>query len=223
MKIKKIIISILTVLPLLTCIIALPFLPNKVPLHFDVNMQVDKWGSKYELLLISIIAILTVPLMKFASKRATRQENGGNNNEKVVSISTIALLVVLNVLNGLSIFLAVKSAGEAPLNVGYLLNIIMGVLGLVFIILGNFMPKTKPNTVVGMRFLWLKNNLTAWKKTQRFSGILSIILGFILIILSIFTKGKLCAILSLGVILAFIIIITVYSIVISKKYKKADL
>jgi uncharacterized membrane protein len=47
MKKKKIIFYSLMFLPLIVVLIALPFLPERIPAHYDFNNQVTRWGSKY--------------------------------------------------------------------------------------------------------------------------------------------------------------------------------
>lgn len=53
MKTKKFIFYCLMILPLLVVLIALQFLPDQIPAHYDLNNQVTRWGSKYEALIFS--------------------------------------------------------------------------------------------------------------------------------------------------------------------------
>lgn len=45
---KKKIVYILMYLPLVVALIALPYLPEKIPAHYGFDNQVDRWGSKSE-------------------------------------------------------------------------------------------------------------------------------------------------------------------------------
>ena len=45
MKKKKIIFYSLMFLPLIVVLIALPFLPERIPAHYDFNNQVTRWGD----------------------------------------------------------------------------------------------------------------------------------------------------------------------------------
>lgn len=58
MKIKKTVCYILMYLPLVIVLIALPYLPEKIPAHYGFDNQVDRWGNKYEALLFPIISLL---------------------------------------------------------------------------------------------------------------------------------------------------------------------
>lgn len=74
-------------------------------------------------------------------------------------------------------------------------------LGIMLIIIGNVMPKVRMNSLFGLRTSWSMKNEIAWKKSQRFGGISFMIVGLLMIMISIFTKGWLCFLLSIGVLI----------------------
>ena len=51
MKNKKL-YYILMFLPLVASLIALQFLPDVIPAHYNIDNVVDRWGSKYEILIL---------------------------------------------------------------------------------------------------------------------------------------------------------------------------
>ena len=51
------IICIITILPVVVAVCLLPFTSSKVPLHYDALGNINRWGSKYELLLFPIVII----------------------------------------------------------------------------------------------------------------------------------------------------------------------
>ena len=50
-------ICIITILPVVVAVCLLPFTSSKVPLHYDALGNINRWGSKYELLLFPFIII----------------------------------------------------------------------------------------------------------------------------------------------------------------------
>lgn len=218
MKLNKIFNYILTLLPLLECLVALPFLPDTVPMHFDINMQVDRWGSKYELLIIPALCIASLPLMKIMSEKAIKQEKDGKNNEKIFGLLTNLTLLIFNAINAYLLFLAFKSAEGVTLNADCLGKIIFGIMGILFIIMGNVMPKTKMNSYIGLRTKWSRKNEETWKMCQHFCGISMITAGLIIIGVSIFTSGAVCIFISTGVVLTVAALDVLYSYLISKRY-----
>lgn len=68
-------------------------------------------------------------------------------------------------------------------NVGYNLNVgvlIPAGIGLLFIILGNYFGKIKPNWFVGIRTPWTMSSEEVWNKTHRFGGKAFILGGLIM-------------------------------------------
>ena len=55
-------------LPLIVSIVALIFLPDLIPAHYNIKNEIDRWGSKYEILIILIIIILLGKFLLFMRK-----------------------------------------------------------------------------------------------------------------------------------------------------------
>ena len=55
-------------LPLIISMIALIFLPDLIPAHYNIKNEIDRWGSKYEILIIPIIIILLGHFLLFIRK-----------------------------------------------------------------------------------------------------------------------------------------------------------
>ena len=85
-------------------------LPNEVPGHFNASGEVDRWGSKYELLILPTIGALIAVLMQFIEKFPESHNYPERLNEKNVkefyllsrkmanSIKNIALIIFALVL-----------------------------------------------------------------------------------------------------------------------------
>jgi uncharacterized membrane protein len=68
--------------------------------------------------------------------------------------------------------------------VGYEINMPMAatiLIGLLYIIMGNVMPKLRFNYVAGIRTPWTLSDEKVWDKTHRFSGPVFILSGVALI------------------------------------------
>ena len=55
-------------LPLIVSIVALIFLPDLIPAHYNIKNEIDRWGNKYEILIILIIIILLGKFLLFMRK-----------------------------------------------------------------------------------------------------------------------------------------------------------
>lgn len=59
---------ILMFLALVISMIALVFLPDLIPVHYNIKNEIDRWWSKYEILIIPIITILLGEFLLFMRK-----------------------------------------------------------------------------------------------------------------------------------------------------------
>lgn len=218
MKNKRLLYYFLMFFPCLIVLIALPFLPEQIPAHYGYDNQADRWGSKYEALIFPVVTVFMGSFMLAMSKIAAKQEKSGTNNENICIIAGIATLFLFNATTLYFLytdFHQVENLEETPLHVNQLL---FGGLGVLLIIVGNIMPKLRHNSIIGLRTHWSLKNETTWKKSQRIGGITFIIAGILIILACLFTSASLCLFLSLSILLLTVIIDTIYSYQISKKY-----
>ena len=89
---KKILYFALMFLPLLITVIALPFLPEQIPAHYNFAGEVDRIGSKFEMLIFPLCTIGMGYFMLWMAKIAAKQEENGNNNEKIVFYTGMGIL-----------------------------------------------------------------------------------------------------------------------------------
>lgn len=218
MKKKKIIFYSLMFLPLIVVLIALHFLPERIPAHYDFNNQVTRWGSKYETLIFPVITVLFGYFMLGMAKFSSKQEENGSNNENVCIVAGIVSLTLFNAMIGYFLyadFNSIENLSSIALDINQLL---FGLLGVAMIILGNIMPKLRMNSIAGLRTVWSMKNETTWKKNQRFGGISFIVGGVIIIIVCFLTKGFSCFWWTMGIVAILLIIDTYYTYTLSKKY-----
>lgn len=174
-----IISSVLILLPVLVGVILWNQLPEQIPTHWNVDGEVDGWSSK-------AFAIFGLPGIMLAAQWLCALGTGAdpkskNHSEKVLQLVLWIIPVLSNVL--LAITYATALGKSIPV------EIIMPVLiGIVFIIIGNYMPKCKQNYTIGIKIPWTLNSEENWNKTHRFAGKLWVVCG-LLIVLSGFFGG----------------------------------
>ena len=105
---------------------------------------------------------------------------------------------------------------------GYHLDIAlitMVTVGIIFILLGNYIPKTSQNRVAGFRFPMTLSNPDNWQKTNRLGGMMLVISGIIMILGGVIsTWYPIVAVLTFIVILVLIILVPLcYSIRLARK------
>ena len=197
MKIKIVNIAILLV-TLLGTLFALSQMPDEVPVHFNIHGVADRWGSKYELLIMIpfmlIMQVVWYACDYFYRKREKyaleeKEKAEAIANIKVLKITFTAISVLFALLNGITLYMSysqLEGVTAAEIDIMKAVSILMGIF---FILLGNFMPKAKKNHLVGFRFPWTMYNDVTWAKCNRMSGVAGVICGIVVCALGIILEG----------------------------------
>ena len=141
------------------------------------------------------------------------RKNG--QSEKIVTLSICLLPFVSLFASAVTFAMALKN-NFVPYSLVYIL------LGALFILMGNYMPKARRNRLFGVKTVWTLSSDEIWTKTHRFTGKLGVIIGALLLLCALLPQSVtllVCAILGAALILSFGSMI--YSYVIYKKAVKA--
>ena len=210
MKVKRVLVIVFGLLPLIASIIALAYLPDTITTHYNSDFVADSYGSKNTILILPIVLIVIFAIM-FLPAVLMKSERNRN--------------LLLSIMLGVELFfnlifcylLYVQASGYTDLKaapIGFD-NLLLIAFGILFIFLGNIMPKSTKNSVVGFRTSWSMKNDTTWKKSQVFSGISLMIVGALCILFAFIYPS---VFMMLGLLLAAVIVDIVYSYTAAKKY-----
>lgn len=172
-KWRILISSLVTVLPIIVGVVLWDKLPDLMPTHWGVEGNADQFSSKafavFGMPLILLAMHLACCLVTSLDKRG-REQNG-------VILSVVMLIVPLMSLcvNGV---IYASSLG-AVIDVSVFIVLTMGVL---FVLIGNYLPKCKQNRVIGVRIKWTLENEDNWYATHRFTGRMWVLGGLLAII-----------------------------------------
>ncbi len=216
-KAKETLYKLLTRLPLSVTLISFFFMPDTVAVHFDMNNNADRWGSKYELLILPAIILLIGIVFLLVAKHLDKKEEHGNNNYNIFITTSIVILAIFNVLTYFTLYIAFMDIQGFDASNIDLFSLITLLFGFAFIIIGNVMPKAKMNHFLGLRTKWSMSSEDVWKKSQRFSGYSAIITGVVMVVVSVVINGPLCLFVFIALLLVMAIVDTVYSYIASKK------
>jgi uncharacterized membrane protein len=88
-----------------------------------------------------------------------------------------------------------------------IMRVVGVVMGIVIVLLGNYMPKTRLNSNIGFRLPWTMYNDNTWNKSNRFASYVFIVVGAILAISSLlFESGALIGMIAFFIAIAIVII-----------------
>lgn len=176
MKINKKLLVITTILILLPIVIGLIFweqLPAEIATHWGTDNQPNGWSSKSMAVfgIPSIIAALHIfcLIMTFADPKKN------NIGKKAIGIVYWILPATSLLVMGSTYVYALGM----KVDIGMICCLL---LGIIFIALGNYMPKAKQNFTFGYKLPWTLYSEENWNKTHRLAGWLMVICGFAFLI-----------------------------------------
>lgn len=215
---KKIKISIVCMMLLMFIVaaVSLMFLNDTIPTHFGIDGNPDQFGSKYLVLIFPGISLLIGVSMLLISKYAMVSDN----YKKYMLLTGCILQVMFLVLIVIFILYVLSYVDDFP--TFDISKIMMILFGLMFIVMGNFMPKIEKNSTLGLRTKWSMYNETTWQKSHRFTGFMGVIVGVLCLILSLFFNETVNFIILMSLILIFIVSTTIASYIYYKNEKKLE-
>lgn len=212
MKIKKELPLIaIVLLPVIYLAIIWNKLPDRVPMHWSIGGEVDRYGSRTELLLISIL----LPMVLYILLLVVPQIDPKKNLNKMGNKYQFFRLIFTALISGLSLFIlyAAKSETAKP-------QYIVLIIGVSYAILGNYFQTIKPNYFIGIRTPWTLENEAVWRTTHRLAGILWFIGGIIVVLLCLLLEPTPVFVSFLIVTGLLVIIPMVYSYVLFRRSKR---
>ncbi|SMG48239.1 Uncharacterized membrane protein [Marivirga sericea] len=176
MKLKKELPLIaIVLLPLAYLAFVWNDLPNRVPMHWNLQGEVNRYGDKTELvLLILLLPVLVYFLLLIVPKidpKNKLQRMGGKYDSIRFLVTTFVSILAL--------FIIYSANNESVTNPNYIL---LGI-GLLYFILGNYFKTLKANYFIGIRTPWTLENEEVWKATHKLAGKMWFV-GGILVVLS---------------------------------------
>lgn len=177
---KKLVLytSILILLPTLVGCIFWFQLPEKMPTHFNLLGQADGYDHKmFTIFGLPALMLLMHWLILFLMIKDPKSSNISSK----IQLLIYWIIPFISCLSMISIYGA--SLGYSMMS-GILAQIFMGV---VMIVIGNYLPKTRRNYIIGIRLPWTLENDENWSKTHRLAGKIWV-LGGLLLFLNAFVQ-----------------------------------
>lgn len=157
------------------------YLPSEIPVHYSFDGIADGFASKLsvEALLLCSLGycglLLGVLLRKMVLAMGKAQEN--NNTQTTAKLMAYNQTFLTIFFSALSLyFISVMLQNSTP-NTPFILRTAYLVLSVLFVVIGNYIPKLKKNRVSGVKTKYSQSSDDAWMKSQRFGGRLLVVGG----------------------------------------------
>ena len=210
-KRTAVISSVVAFLPMLLGIIYWNQLPESMVSHWGGDGVAD--GTAPKAFMVFGMPLIFLALHWLCMLGMTLDKKNAQHNKKLLAIIFWMMPVFSVAVNGMMYSIAL----EMEINFFVILPVIIGCL---FLVMGNYLPKTTRNRTMGIKLPWTMGNDENWQKTHRLGGRLWVI-GGVLLIFSAFLPIEF----GIGVLIAVIamsaLVPTVYSYRLYKKHKTA--
>jgi uncharacterized membrane protein len=156
---KEIPLWIIILLPMVYMVLVWNKLPEQLPIHWNVQGQIDNYGPKWIFPIITVVIYVLMLLVPQIDPRRKNYEKFG----KSYYIIRLLLMCFFSI-----IFSTVITSG-----LGIAINIeriIVPSLLVLFMVIGNYMSTLRFNWFIGIRTPWTMTNEDIWRKTHFFAG-----------------------------------------------------
>lgn len=203
-KISKltVITTLITLLPIALGIALYDRLPEVVATHWNIHNRPDGWSSR-------AMAVFGIPCIMAALNLVCGGATDRLQSEGVPKRVLALCRWIIPVLSLILVPVMLYSALGVSFDMG---RIVCGILGIMFIIIGNYLPKCRRNGVVGIKIPWTLSSDENWDKTHRFAGFVWIVCGGLAIV-----GGWTKPVVAIAALVAMILLPVVYSGILKHK------
>ena len=168
-----IITSIIIILPILIGLVLWNRLPDVMATHFGADNEPNGFSSK-------AFAVIGLPLFLLVTHWLCAMFISVDPRRKNISPKLFNVVLWLVPVVSLVVNISVYTA-----NLGYNIDISFFMLlftGVLFTVIGNYLPKARHNYTIGIRLPWTLDNEENWNRTHRLAGYIWMGLGILIII-----------------------------------------
>lgn len=210
MKSKKlfVILFILSVISLIGTAVIYTKLPQTIPTHWGFDGKVNGYGDRSTVFVLGLLPLLTC-VMFWGLPKIDPKKASYLKHEKAYGIMTIITVVFTIIMDWSAIFQAMGK----EMHIGQIIPLLVGIM---LIVIGNYMPQVRQNYFMGIKTPWTLDNPYVWKKTHKMGGIVFCIMGIATMLASVAPARLMGPLLPL-VVFGGTVFLYVYSYLVFKK------
>lgn len=150
-------------------------LPDSMPVHWGLDGRPDGWGGRFQgAALLPCVALFLWGLAEALPRIDPRRENFAKMRG-AYDVTISATLTMLALLH--AAILATALGHAVPIG-----RLVPAAVGVLFITLGNLLPRARPNWWFGIRTPWTLSNDRVWARTHRVGGYFMVAAGLALLV-----------------------------------------
>lgn len=146
-------------------------LPDPMPSHWNAQGEIDDYMDKpWGVIVLPLAVIAIFAMMKLIPVISPK----GFRTDKFSGVVNILMVTLTGFMTGITILVFLQASGRnVQMN-----EMIFGAIGLLFIVLGNYLGKVRKNFFIGIRTPWTLASDEVWNRTHRMGGWIFVLIGF---------------------------------------------
>lgn len=168
-----IITSIIILAPIVVGLLLWDKLPAEMATHFDSNGEPNGWSSKE-------FAVIGLPLLLLGVHWFCAAFTGVDPKKENISNKIMTLILwicpVIAIVGDGSMYLYAINNSVNTTIIGIVL------VGCMFLVVGNYMPKMKQSYTLGIKLPWTLDSEENWNRTHRLAGGIWMVAGVLVLI-----------------------------------------
>jgi uncharacterized membrane protein len=201
----------LVIAPFFVLVVLWNQIPERVPIHWNIRGDIDRWASKapgmLPLPLIGLGTVVICHVVAWLDPKLRINLTKTDRMNKILQILRVAFATFFDAIFAVQLVVALGYKIAAT-------RIIVWCILLLFAILGNDLPNLRPNYFIGIRTPWTLENADTWRATHRLGGKLMFFGALLLLILEFFLSRSVFDLLFVS----FIVLLLLWSLVYSWHY-----
>lgn len=165
--------SLVCLLPLLAGIILYPRLPEAMVTHWGFSGEANGWMPRAAAVIALPLLILALHFVCFYAM---------SRDPKCADSSAVLRTVTLWLCPVISLLCSALTLGTG---LGYEMNVALFVplfVGVLFLVIGNYLPKSRRNATIGIRLPWTLASEENWDRTHRVAGFVWVAAGLLMLL-----------------------------------------
>ena len=205
--------SLVTLLPIPVGICLWDHLPEAIPVHWGINGKAD--GTATPWIVVFLLPLLLLALHWLCVWITFRDPKSAKQNPKAMNLAF--WMVPLCSLFSCGIIFAAGLGTDFNL-----FRLVLLFIAIIFLVVGNYMPKVTRNSYLGIKVPWTLYNEENWNATHRFCGKVWVLCGLVTLA-GVFLPETFIIPLLLIPLIALVLSCTLYSYLYYRKQVKAGL
>lgn len=174
----------------------------RLPIHWNARGQADGFADKWTALLLMPGTVAAAALLLYFLPALEPRARGLSRSQGLYLASWAGMLIVL------TLAYAGMIAAALGHDVG-MTRLMLAGLGLLFLLIGNPLGKSRRMYMVGIRTPWTLASEEVWIKTHRLGGKLMVAAGLFLLLFAAVDPGGAASIAALAIVLAAVVLVPV--------------